>query len=401
MRAPWRLAAAAVAVAAAAAIAGPALADPINPATGAAVAPRACDIVGTGSNTTQYLYDQISADYDKSLLATISAKHQNQETSCAKQPKPFIYSWDGLQNSAGPSGDITYKAGCPPELRPNGSAAGITALADGTGGTTSGHPCLDYARSSRGPAPTDPPGLNFLALALDNVTYASISKGSNAPDDLSLNDLRNIYACNVRNWSQLGGGNAPILPLLPQAGSGLLAFFEAAIGVTTPGACVTQPATLAENEGTNSIFTGPAAADEIIPFSAGRWAAQEYRSPACFYKSCPASKNGVFIKCQKPAKTQNRFGCDVNGVLKLNDVGGTDPLKGKFLNPPASDVAGGYTNALVRTLYTVVRGTKSIPGYLQPFFSPAGYFCAKTARTAVTDYGFEVANLTGFPACGT
>jgi ABC-type phosphate transport system substrate-binding protein len=396
-------AAAAGAVTVAAMVMAPAMADPINPNTGASVTPRACDIVGVGSNTIEFLDDQLSVNYNKTLLATIAKKKENQATSCAKQSKPFFYSWDALQNAAATtSGNIKFKTGCTAEPRPNGSSAGIAALADHEGGTTSGHPCLDYARSSRPPKSTDPTDTSFIALAQDNVTYASISKGSNAPTNLTIADLHAIYTCSATTWKSVGGkSSATIKPLLPQAGSGTLAFFEAAINVTTPGPCVDQPATLEENEGINKIFTGTNAANEIIPFSAGKWASQEYHSAACFYSTCPTDKTGVFIKCKKAAKGQNAFGCNVNGVLKLNDVNGTDPLKGKALNPPATDAKGGYTDTLVRTLFHVVLKTKGIPTYLEPFFGPKGFFCSKAEQATINDYGFETANLKGFPACGS
>jgi ABC-type phosphate transport system substrate-binding protein len=390
-------------VALSAMVMAPAMADPTNPNTGASVEPRACDIVGVGSNTLEYMDDQLSVNYNKTLLATIAKKHENQGTSCAKQSKPFFYSWDALQDAAATTGGtIKFKAGCKAEPRPNGSSAGITALDGGLGGKTSGHPCLDYARSSRPPKSTDPTDTSFIALAQDNVTYASLSKGSNAPTNLTVTQLHNIYTCAATKWNQVGGkSSATIHPLLPQAGSGTLAFFEAAINVTTPGPCVTQPAGLEENEGINSIYKSSNAANEIVPFSAGKWASQEYHSPACFYSSCPTDKSGVFIKCKKAAKGQNAFGCNVNGVLKLNDINGTDPLKGKALNPPATDVKGGYTDVLVRTLFHVVLKTKGIPTYLSPFFGSKGYFCSKAAQSVINAYGFETANLKGFPACGS
>jgi ABC-type phosphate transport system substrate-binding protein len=396
-------AAAAGAVTVTALVMAPAMADPINPNTGASVTPRACDVVGVGSNTIEFVDDQLSVNYNKTLLATIAKKGQTQATSCAKQAKPFFYSWDALQNAAATTaGTIKFKTGCAAEPRPNGSSAGIAALATNLGGTTGGHPCLDFARSSRPPAATDPTTVSFIALAQDNVTYASISKGSNAPTNLTITDLHNIYTCSATTWNQVGGkSTATIHPVLPQPHSGTLAFFEAAINVTTPGPCVTQPANLEENEGINSIFTNASAANEIIPFSAGKWASQEYHSPACFFKTCPTDKSGVFIKCVKPAKGQNAFGCNVNGVLKLNDVNGTDPLKGKSLNPPASTTKGGFTNTLVRTLFHVVRGTKSIPSYLAPFFGPTGFFCSKGEESTIEAYGFEPAHIKGFPSCGS
>jgi ABC-type phosphate transport system substrate-binding protein len=401
------LAAAAGAATVAALVMAPAMADPINPLTGKFVEPRPCDVVGTGSNTLEYLFDQFSVDYNTPIVKTHPGA---QAETCKKFPTSFFYSWDALQNAAATSSPmIKFKSGCAKEERPNGSSAGIAALAANEGGTTSGHPCLDYARSSRPPKSTDPTTTTFVALAQDNVTYATIHpskkfpKGSNAPTNLTTTDLHNIYSCTVRRWNQVGGkSHALIKPLLPQMGSGTLSFFLAAINVVTPGPCVNEPATLEENEGVDPIYREAAAPNELVPFSAGKWLAQEYHSPACAHSTCPTDPSGVFIKCKKPKKGQNEFGCDVNGVLKLNDINSTDPIRGTELNPPFSKSnPTGYTTAFVRTLYSVVRGTKSVPSYLTKFFGPKGFICSKGEQSRIRDYGFEVADIPGFPACGS
>jgi ABC-type phosphate transport system substrate-binding protein len=400
------LAAAAGAATVAALVVAPAMADPINPVSGKAVEPRACDVVGSGSNTTQPLVNQISVDYNTPI---VKAHPGSQTESCSKFPTAFFYTWDALQNAAATSSPmITTKAGCAKIERPNGSSAGITALATDEGGTTHHHPCLDYARSSRAPKTTDPPGLTFVALAQDNLTYASIKKstkfphGSNAPTNLTTKDLTNIYLCKVTTWNQVGGtSHATIRPLLPQMGSGTLAQFLADIGVTTPGPCVDEPATLEENEGIDPIYKSANAPNEIVPFSAGRWVAQQFRSAQCVTSACPTNKAGTVVLCKKPTASQNRFGCDVNGVLKLNRINGTSPTKGKALNPPKSAAnPTGYTDTFVRTLYSVVRGTKIIPKYLRAWFGPKSFIC-RHESTAVSHYGFEPAHIPGFPQCGT
>jgi ABC-type phosphate transport system substrate-binding protein len=389
---------------------GGALADPINakkpwkhgpgklyyPGDYNSVTPRYCDVVGSGANTTEYLFDQYSLNYNTALLK--AHKKFSQTTSCKKDPTPFFYSWDALQNSAvTTAGNITPKPGCPSTVRPNGSTPGISALADNV--TVTGHKssyCFDYARSARARKSSDPTDVTFVPLALDNVTYATVS-GSNAPKNLTTAQLAAIYSCADTNWDQVGGPNAPIVALLPQSGSGILTFFLTAIGgaTFTPGPCVQEPSTLEQNQGVSSIFTGSNAVNEIIPFSAGKWVAQAYHSPGCSRKTCLTDKTGVFIKCNNPKKGQNDFGCDVNGKLVLGDINGTSPTKGSgsktVLNPK-------FTSAFVQAVYAVVRGTNSIPKYLEPFFGRTGKnsFCSKSnQKTLIPDYGFE-AN----PECG-
>jgi phosphate transport system substrate-binding protein len=354
--------------------AGPALADPPH-----GVTPAPGSVVSTGAGTTQYLSDALSATWDSKF------PHKTQ-----------IYSWDAL-NPEGLDNNIAFKSGCTKFLRPNGSSPAVAALSAGAGGTTKGHPCMDFARSSRAPKSTDPTNLTFIGQALDNVTYASLAKGSNAPHNLTISQLNKIYTCAVTNWDQVGGKNAPIKPLLAQAGAGTVSFFLAAIGVNTPGPCVTEPGTLEENEGVNPIFKNNK--DAIIPFSAGDWVAQAYHSAKCLNTSCTLTGG---VTC-KPKGTQNKYGCDLNGVLGLNDINGTSAIKGTgsktVLNPPASAAKGGFNNLFVRSLYDVVRGTKSVPKYLVPFLGPKGWYCANP--TLIKDYGFEPATVRGFSACGS
>jgi hypothetical protein len=87
-----------------------------------------------------------------------------------------------------------------------------------------------------------------------------------------------------------------------------------------------------------------------------------------------------------PTAQIRQFGCDVNGPLKLNSVNGTPPTIGSgaktVLNPK-------FAKAFTRLLFDVVRGSKSIPAYLKPILGAKGYFCSKTARPVLTDYGFD------------
>jgi ABC-type phosphate transport system substrate-binding protein len=101
------LAGTAGALAVTALVAGPAMADPPS-----GVTPRASDVVGVGSDTTQFVLDQLSHDYN-STHSTATTK---------------LYSWDAVPQGqtittkkGGVNGDCTM-------VRPTGSGAGITAL---------------------------------------------------------------------------------------------------------------------------------------------------------------------------------------------------------------------------------------------------------------------------------
>ena len=375
--------------------AGPALADPP-----AKTVPEATDIVGVGSDTTQYLLDQLSADYDQAA------------------PASKLYSWDAVNPVTGAAGDnIVTKKGCAAIPRPDGSNQGIVALNANT--PDGSEYCLDYARSARGRTNADPgyvPGGDaFVKLATDAITYATrnaASGGTNAPGDLSAVELAKIYQCTFVNWNQAGGANAPILAFLPQTGSGLRTAFLTAIGGGTPvvpGGCVMdgpagKPNSLQENEGTNPVLDSPNA---IVPYSAARYISQVYRS-------APAGADGVTCT---PKKEENKYGCDLHGVLELNKINGTVPAKpwpkgGALPAPPAPPAINDkviindkYTALFVNIVYDVVRYDQTtadrIPAYLEPLFAAAtaatpGYACSAPAAKIISAYGFLTT-----PLCGT
>lgn len=366
---------AAVVASATAMAVGPALADPIN-GSGKPVTPKETDVVGVGSDTIQNLLDQFAFDYNKSHS---SGTH--------------LYSWDATNPKTGVIGDnIVVKSGCAKMPRPDGSSAGIATLAANAKTKDKKHFCVDYARSSRPRASTDPSkgpgGIVFVALAKDAVTFATNST-TNAPGNLTTAQLAAIYSCTDTNWSQVGGKNAPINAQLPQTSSGTRAFFLAAIGVATPGPCVNS--TAEENEGVNKVLKGP---NVIFPFSIGKYIAEKFHSAKCTNSACTGSP-----ACH-PTKTQNKFGCDSHGSMVLRNINGTKPTTGTGAK---TVINSKFTAKFVRTVFIVVRWAKTkdnIPKYLEPFFSSAknkGWTCSnKTARTDMINYGFLPT-----PFCGT
>jgi ABC-type phosphate transport system substrate-binding protein len=364
-----------IAIAATAAIAAatvPALADPIG-ASGKAVTPQSYDIVSVGADTDQYLFDQLSADYDKTIPAKLhSAK------------LPWLYSWDATGTAK-----IATKKGCAPILRPNGGNAGLKALDANAADGKTGSYCIDFARTSSGRSSTAPPkaagGVAFVALAEDAVTYAIrdvAPKGqavTYAPHNLSLAQLKSIYLCSVTTWGQVGGtAGQPIKAYLPQAGAATTTFFLKALGITSPGSCVNQ--SLEQNQGLSKQFNSPNA---IFIYSVGDWLAQKYHSP---------------LPGHKPTGTQNKFGSDDIGYLGLGKINGVSPIvkttAGIVINKKFKST--GFT----RKLYDIVRFAKTkddIPASLDRILGRSGYFCANTTATkAIESYGFVPA-LT----CGT
>jgi ABC-type phosphate transport system substrate-binding protein len=384
--------AAAVAVAAAMA-AVPALADPPGRA-----APQN-SIVGVGSDTTQNVFDQFSVDYN-----TTSAVKAGQADR--------LFSWDATGPTAAglppaDAGDIVTKGPVSATspclvLRPNGSEAGVAALAANTADASSNTGfCTDFARSSSGPSPTTPPGLQYVPLARDNVTWA-VNKVTNAPANLTTSDLLKIYTCAVTNWDQVGGGNAKIDAQLPQTSSGTRRFFLTAINggtiPATPGKCVddskgesaTTPPPAGnlpeENEGYDQFLQGP---DVIFPFSAAQWIA-DGNSASCTVKNCARIDPAAGVPgCHTPAGKQLKFGCDYRVNMVLGDINGTSPLTSSGAQNTK------FTPLFTRTVFAVVRQAPgepgNVPAYLQPLFGPAGWVFGKTALADLCAYGFETA----------
>jgi ABC-type phosphate transport system substrate-binding protein len=350
----------------------PAAADPPGEAT-----PGPTAIVGVGSDTIEYVFDQFSHDYN--------ASHGGAR----------LYSWDATNPTTGAIGDvIKFKTGCTGEPRPDGSGAGLTALSTDEGGSTAGHPCVDFGRSSSARSTTSPPyapgGVAYVTLAGDAVTWAA-NAGSNAPASLTAAQLNGIYSCSITNWGQVGGRNAPIQAYLPQASSGTRSFFLKAIGVTAPGACVSDGNnTLEENEGYNSLLHGP---DVIYPYSIGKYVAEVDHSAGCIKSSC-APVHGA--ACH-PGGGQNEFGCNTHGSMVLREINGVQPTTG---SGRSQVINGAFPTSFVRTLFEIVRFTPStadhIPAYLEPLFGASGWVCTSSvAKQDLLNYGFIL-----LPTCG-
>jgi ABC-type phosphate transport system substrate-binding protein len=349
---------------------GPALADPPK-----GVTPKETDVVGVGSDTLEFLLDQFSFDYNKT------------HSSGAK-----LYSWDALNPVTGLTDSIKEKAGCASTPRPDGSSAGVAALAANTKTGDGKHFCVDFARSSRSRASTDPAkgpgGILFVALAKDAVTWAS-NGTTNAPASLTAAQLNGIYSCTITNWSQVGGKSGTINAQLPQTSSGTRAFFLKAIGLVNPGPCVNS--TAEENEGINPVLKGP---NTIFPYSIGKYIAEKFHSAKCLNSTCTGSP-----ACH-PTSTQNRFGCDTHGHMVLRKINGGAPTTGTGTK---TVINAKFPANFVRTIFDVVRWASTadnIPKYLDKFFGPAkrnGWVCSnKTAHQDMINYGFLPT-----PFCGT
>jgi ABC-type phosphate transport system substrate-binding protein len=344
--------------------------------------------VGLGADTQEYLVDQFSGDYNATISSS-TATH--------------LYNWDATNPVTGALSDtITIKQNCAPIPRPNGSSAGIKQLA--TFATTSDNHniyCDNFADDARPRASTDPSfgpgGVAFVALAADAVTWAT-PKTTDAPASLTPTQLNEIYTCTLTNWDQVGGKNAPIQPFVPQSGAGTGTFFLGAIGVTTPGPCVSSDNnTLEQNEGVNPVLHTPEA---IWIYSIGQYIGQRYHSPACTNSGCTASP-----PCT-PRAGKNEFGCDLHGTYVLKEINGIAPTTG---TNEGTKINPAFDATFDRVLYQVVpydpSTTDHIPGAesgapggvnLEKIFGASGWACTNaSAKLDIKNYGFE-----SIPTCG-
>jgi ABC-type phosphate transport system substrate-binding protein len=218
--------------------------------------PDSNDLVGVGSDTTQFVTNAFANGYNGAGDVRIA-------------------SFDAINPVTGSGGgSITIRdtnqdtpldgSGTPDQVdddtvvpRPNGSSAGINALINNTQ--------FNFARSSRpGNGSTNENNLKFIPFASDGLSYIIDDGVSFVPTNLTAANLRDIYTC------QLPGYNAK----LPQAGSGTRAFFLAQIQVTE--AQITQAVAdgcvdaSVQEHAASAVDGDPFA---LAPFSTARWEA--------------------------------------------------------------------------------------------------------------------------------
>ncbi|UDY22997.1 substrate-binding domain-containing protein [Nocardioides sp. Kera G14] len=184
-------------------------------------------IVFAGSDTIQYVVADLADAWNArgTTANTVNNKSYNilsynalANDGSAVAP---LTGWNGVDGTT--SASITT---------PNGSGGGLKLLgaSDANGGSV-----ISYARSSSAPdtsgnlaagKSSDATGYPF---ALDTVVLATSAKNTAAPQSLTDAQVLAIYNGTDTNWSQVGGGSAPLHPLTPKSGSGTAKFFGSQI----------------------------------------------------------------------------------------------------------------------------------------------------------------------------
>jgi phosphate transport system substrate-binding protein len=102
-----------------------------------------------------------------------------------------------------------------------GSGTGIAALINGT---------VDIANASRQIKPEEQErarsnGIDPMEFVIARDAIAIIVNPSNPVDELSIDQLSNIYSGKINNWSELGGEDRPIVRLSRETNSGTHVYF--------------------------------------------------------------------------------------------------------------------------------------------------------------------------------
>lgn len=131
-------------------------------------------------------------------------------TSMEKVVKALIESYATIQ----PDVTVNYNA--------SGSGSGITAAIEGT---------VDIGLSSRELKDEETAqGAVGTIIALDGV--AVILNSENTVENLTVEQIADIFSGKITNWSEVGGTDAPIAVLGREPGSGTRGAFEEIVGVT-------------------------------------------------------------------------------------------------------------------------------------------------------------------------
>ncbi|MGQ9557876.1 MAG: phosphate ABC transporter substrate-binding protein [Desulfurispora sp.] len=86
---------------------------------------------------------------------------------------------------------------------------------------------VEIAAVSRPPVPGEEKDLVFHLLGYDRLQV--ITSRRNPVQQLTLSQLQGIFAGRIRNWHQVGGEDAPVHPVVREAGSGTAQVFGAMV----------------------------------------------------------------------------------------------------------------------------------------------------------------------------
>lgn len=124
--------------------------------------------------------------------------------------QPFAETWAEVYSATRPGAVIHVQGG--------GSTAGIQAVESGT---------AEIGMSSRELLPDEAIKLRAIVVARDGI--AIVLNPASCLGDLTLEEIREIYAGEIDRWSRLGGADRKITVITREEGSGTRASFEALV----------------------------------------------------------------------------------------------------------------------------------------------------------------------------
>lgn len=351
-------------------------------------------VIGVGSDTIQWVDDQLSADYNTFNAGQVS-------------PTPYWANFDaclGNTTAGAPGlGDNPDGSGFPCGADHTGTKAGVKrdegvvdataaggALPSGSGDgrTLLRNPSdklfndVAYARSS-GPLNTTDLNAGEIALpfAVDKIVVVT-HPGGPAPASLTGQQILKIFNGTYTNWNQVGGANAHIHPYMPKAGSSTLNAFESFLaaldGTTEAPGSDNDPASHAA---ASQVWQGPGNSITNTNWNTGASNVEEHDPSVAI-----ADPNAIEPFSYGRAQLAN----GISQTVRIEGGWSADRelyhvVRGLKI-PGAGDVAGDSTPFIWGD--TAV-GHSDAGGFLESIFSNTGWVCTNaTAQTDIANAGF-------------
>ena len=176
-------------------------------AAAAAAALTAC-----GGSASSAAASSTSAAAGSTASSTVAALSGNVATGGSTSMKNVI--------AALTEGFAEVEPGVTVSYDPTGSGAGITGAADKT---------LDIGLSSRALKDDEKADVEGTTIALDGI--AIIDNNASKVEDLTVDQLKQMFTGEITNWSEVGGDDGEIVLIGREAGSGTRDGFESIVDV--------------------------------------------------------------------------------------------------------------------------------------------------------------------------
>lgn len=289
-------------------------------------------------------------------------------------------------------------------IAPVSAGTGLDALKAQEANPAGQKGCIDIARSSAPPRglAKDPATFEYYAFALDAVSWASPSLA--APATLTKQNLKDIYACNITDWSQVpGGGSGPIQRYFTQIGSGTGSFFISDLLDGQDPTLVSSPSCPAVKRIQQSEGTQIAAADHesaILPYSGGDWTfqANNHLNPTIDVRN-GAKLGGIISASATNANIARWNSIDVGYELNTGTVTTTPVNEANVkLNSPTPDFPGvRYVFNTIDTASPNYAEAAAVVGFTNVPGGAKSPLCSGAKRTTILSYGFASLSAAGNP----